>query len=219
MQKTLLLCLTCAIALYAGVDDAHAQGHSAQRYGLPQAFIEYKISGGMFAGSEQLYFDQYGRREAKYTQQQIKVMGMNQETHTATFTDFNEGVIYTYDFNTKSGTRMDNPLQDAFRQQDIREVGEKMMLQMGGRKIGTGEVLGRPCDIWEIKSMGTKTWVWKWISLKTETNMMGNTMTIEAIKISETYDKKKLEKPNVPYRDMGNVLKGFKGLPEQKRRQ
>ncbi len=186
---------------------------SKQRYSLKQACIEYKIIGDMFSGTEKLYFDSYGMREAKYSYQNIKVMGMTKENNTGVFTNYEEdGIIYTYDYKTKTGTKMKNPLQDAFKEQDMKDVGKKMVEQMGGKKTGTGKILGKQCDIWEIKNMGSKTWIWNWIPLKTETNMMGMKMTIEATKISETFDKKKLEKPNVEYKDMSDAMKGMKGL-------
>lgn len=216
---------TCLIALsflsFVHCDNAESGNNSGSgsRYGLKQACIEYKITGDMFSGTEKLYFDRYGMREAKYNQQTVKVMGITQENHTATFINFDEGgLIYTYDFKTKSGTKMENPLQEAFKDQDMKEIGKQMLVQMGGKKVGTGKVLGKTCDIWEMANIGTKTWIWNWINLKTESNMMGMKMTIEATKISETFDKKKLEKPNAEYRDMGDVLKGFQGLDALKKK-
>ena len=82
---------------------------------------------------------------------------------------------------------------------------------MGGKKIGTEKFLGKQTDIWEIKQMGTKSWVWKGVTLKTESNMMGMKINIVATKISENFDKSKLEKPNIDYRDMGDLMKSFKG--------
>jgi len=203
-----------ALALVSAVACGNAEsGNPKTRYGLKQACIEYTITGDMFSGSETLCFDRYGRREAKYSEQTIKVMGMTQKNHTATFVDFDkDGILYTYDYTTKSGTKMENPVKQVFEENDAKEVGLEMMKKMGGKKIGTGTVLGKKCDIWEIKDMGTKTWLWNWINLKTETNMMGMKMTIEATRISESFDKKKLEKPNVEYRDAGEALKGLDAL-------
>ena len=57
-----------------------------------------------------------------------------------------------------------------------------MLEEMGGKKIGEEEVLGKTCEVWEIKNMGTKIWIWKGITLKTETDMMG-------MKINQTATK------------------------------
>lgn len=218
LTKCLIIFSFSSFIHCTGTESENSVGATKQRYGLKQACIEYKMAGDMFSGTEKLYFDSYGLREAKYTHQKIKVMGITQENKTATFTNFEEGgIIYTFDFKAKSGTKMENPLNETFQEKDAKALGKAMMVQMGGKKVGTGKVLGKNCDIWEIPNMG-KTWVWNWLNLKTETNTMGMKMTIEATKISETFDKKKLEKPNIEYRDMGNLLKGFKGLDALKNR-
>jgi len=184
-----------------------------KRYSIKQGYVEYNISGKLFSGNEKLYFDNYGLREAKYTQQLVKAMGMTQKNHTATFVDYRgDAVIYTYDFQTKSGTRTENPMKHVMQENDPQELGRNMMMQMGGKKTGTGTVLGKSCEIWEIKNMGTRIWLWNWVPLKTVTNMMGMQMTIEATKISMDFDKKKLIKPQAEYRDVSNALKDFKRL-------
>ncbi len=209
---------TCLIALsllsfvHCNSVESGNSSSAKSRYGLKQACIEYKITGDMFSGTEKLYFDRYGMREAKYTHQKIEMMGITQENNTATFINFDDdGLIYTYDYKTKSGTKIANPLAEALQNKDAKDIGKRMMVEMGGKKIGTGKVLGKTCDIWEIPNMG-KIWVWKWANLKTATNAMGMKMTIEATKISETFDKEKLERPQVEYRDMSEAMKGFKGM-------
>ncbi len=198
---------------------ANSPAGVGKRYTIKQAAIEYKITGKMFSGSEELYFDRYGMREAKYSQQIINVMGMQQRNHTATFIDYeDDAVIYTYDYQTKTGSRMESPLKDVVQKKDVTELGKDMMVQMGGKKVGRGTVLGKACEIWEIKNMGTRIWLWNWIPLKTVTSMMGMEMTVEATKISLDFDKKKLVKPRVEYRDVSKRLKGIKGLDMLKRR-
>ncbi len=44
---------------------------------------------------------------------------------------------------------------------------------MGGRKIGTDKVLGYTCDVWEL--MDTKQCIYKGVTLKVESNIMGMT--------------------------------------------
>jgi len=80
-----------------------------------------------------------------------------------------------------------------FEGQDLDDVGEKMMKQMGGEKIGTEEYLGKPCDVWVMKSMGTKIWIWQGtrVTLKTDTDM-GLKMSVAATEISESFALKKL---------------------------
>ncbi len=218
MKKTTTCLILLSLLTFVHYHHAESGGGKSnmQRYGLKQACIQYVIKGDMINGTQELCFDRYGAREVQIQHQTIKVMGMTQETKTATYTDFSEGgTIYTVDLKTNTGTKMENPMIKSLEGKDLKEVGKEMLVQMGGKKIGTGKVLGKECDIWEIKNMGTKAWVWNWINLKTETNMMGMNITIEATKISDDFDKKKLEKPDIEYKDMSEAMKGIDALKKQ----
>ncbi len=98
---------------------------------------------------------------------------------------------YNVDLDAKTGTKIPTPLwkeitSGAKREgKDATEIGEDMLVRMGGRKVGTATVLGKPCELWEIKSLKAKSWVWQSVTLKTEVNMMGQTMTSEAVRLQD----------------------------------
>jgi len=104
----------------------------------------------------------------------------------------------------------ENPVIKSLQEEDLNEVGKKMMEAWGGKIIGKGKVLGKECDIWEISDMGTKTWIWNWIPLKTVTSM-GMIITTEATEISEKCDKPAV-KPNIKYLRMKEKTKGMESL-------
>ena len=142
-----------------------------------------------------------GTKEVRIQDQKVTTMGMTQVTHTATYTDFSEGgTIYVVDLSTDppTGTRTENPM--------IKSLQESR-----GKIIGKGKVLGKKCDIWEISNMGTKTWIWNWINLKTVTSM-GMIITTEATEILKKCDKKTVLKPNIKYVPMEEKTKGIEGL-------
>ncbi|HEO98228.1 MAG TPA: hypothetical protein ENO02_02900 [Epsilonproteobacteria bacterium] len=58
--------------------------------------------------------------------------------------------------------------------------GKAMMQQMGGKKTGMDKVLGYSCEVWEL--MGTKQCIYKGVSLKVESNVMGMKHTEVATK-------------------------------------
>ena len=60
-----------------------------------------------------------------------------------------------------------------------------MLLSMGANKIGSDEFLGKDCDVYEMKSTGTKLWVWEWITLKSETKSGGLNINLTATRINE----------------------------------
>ena len=155
-----------------------------------------------------------GTKEVRIQDQKVTTMGMTQVTHTATYTDFSEGgTIYVVDLSTDppTGTRMENPMIKSLQGEDLNEVGKKTMEAWGGKIIGKGKVLGKKCDIWEISNMGTKTWIWNWINLKTVTSM-GMIITTEATEILKKCDKKTVLKPNIKYVPMEEKTKGIEGL-------
>lgn len=196
---TLFLFLSILIAFGNSTPETNTKNQDSKkstsgikRYGVKKACIEYEISGSQI-GTEILYFEEWGMREAKYTKTELKIAGITQKTNTATFLD--GSWIYTIDLDKNTGTKMENPMLKQLEGKDLTEVGEQMMKSMGGKKIGSELFLGKMCDIWEIKNLGTKAWIWKGITLKTKTNMMGMKMSNTAIKIQDDFPKKKLEIP------------------------
>lgn len=151
------------------------QAQDFKRYNVKSGIIEYKIEGNT-EGTEILYFDNYGEKEAKRTKTKTTIMGFSQESDQLTLMDGK--MIYMADFNTKTITKTENPSWDMMQElmeegENLEEFGKKMMEQMGGKIIGTETLNGKKCDVWEIQSMGTKSWVYESIPLKIETNLMG----------------------------------------------
>lgn len=176
-----------AIFLLAGCA-ANAWSQDFRRYKMRAAIVEYKMS-GMQSGTETLYFDRYGMREAKYTQTEIKAGTIVVKQNRMTLLDGEW--TYNVDLDTKTGTKIPTPfmkeLTGAAKREgkDATEIGEEMLARMGGRKIGTETVLGKPCDVWEIKNLNAKSWVWQGVTLKTVVNMMGQMMTTEAVRLQD----------------------------------
>ncbi len=216
MKKLQLLIAIILLAAFAGCgqnsgDDegGSPSGSDMKRYGVKQACIEYTVSGDMQSGTEVLYFDNWGAREAKYEMKTTNAGPMKMEENKVAFLE--GAMMYNVNLKDNTGTKMENPMLKGFEGQDMTEVGEKMLKQMGGKKIGSERFLGKQCDIWEIKRMGTKSWVWQGVTLKTESNMMGMNINIVATKISENFDKSKLQRPkNIDYKDMGDIMKSLK---------
>jgi len=181
------LWLWLAIFAIAGWS-ASSSSQEFRRYKIRSGIIEYKMS-GMQTGTEKIYFDRWGMREAKYSQTELKVANMSvKQNH---FSLLDGEWTYTVDLDKKTGTKTPTPLMKelttaAKREgKDATEIGEEMLTRMGGRKIGTETLLGKTCDVWEIKSMNAKSWIWQGVTLKTEVNMMGKMMTTEAVRLQD----------------------------------
>jgi len=148
--------------------------------------IEYSIKGGgnvmgmaqiSTIGKKRLIFDVYGQKSlTEKVQIDTEIVGgrtTKKKTHTLNY--MNGAIFYTVDFDRKRITRTQNPALAMGAMMgagsDMRKTGEAMMKKMGGRKIGTETVAGVTCDVWDL--MGVKQCIYKGITLKVESNMMG----------------------------------------------
>ncbi len=162
-------------------------GDGYKRYEIKSGIVETETTGTMNSGTETIYFDDYGRREAKYTKTTVSVPGVNIKQTSNQLTIMDGDWMYSIDLDKKTGYKMKpEMLEDMAKNQgtkDLGKVGKEMLEQMGGKKVGEEKVLGKNADVWEMSNMGTKIWVWKGITLKTETNMMGMKINQTATKL------------------------------------
>ena len=179
---------------------------SLKRYNQESGTIEYTITGNMMNGTEILCFAKFGGLEAKYTNTEVKVAGFSQKTNTVAYLE--GSTLYTVDLNTNTGTKMENSIMKNLEGKDLQDAGKQMLKDMGGKQVGNETFLGKNCEVWEIKSLGSKTWIWNGVPLKTEVNMMGQQITYTATKISDTVDPKKLQRPtNINYTEGMDPMK------------
>ena len=162
-----------------------ASAENMRLFDIKSGKVTYTIRGSanmmgiatQIEGKKRVVFDNYGARNLTETVRQEKRSGMggNQTTKTHTMTLMDGGTIYQVDFRHKKIIKMANVGAAMLGGGNMRQKGLAMMKQMGGRKTGTDRVLGYTCDIWEL--MGTKQCIYKGITLKVESNIMGITNT------------------------------------------
>lgn len=157
-----------------------------KRYGVKSGIIEYELSGSQ-EGTKTLYFDGWGMRQAEYSRSILNVGGFTKAMNLVNIIDGEYQYIINLD--QKSGTKVRNPilkeLEALKHEKNFSEFGEQLLLKMGAEKIGTDNFLGKDCDIYVLKNSGTKLWVWKWLTLKSETISRGINITLTAKKIDE----------------------------------
>lgn len=193
-------------------------GDTVKRYRMKSGIVEYEISGPQ-KGTETLYFDDWGIREATYTNVTVEMMGFKQETNTLSI--LKDGYTYNIDLTKRTGTKIETPLMKELNARaeaegkDMADVGEEMLVRMGGKKVGTEEFLGKKCDIWVMEQMGSKIWVYNGITLKSITNMMGMEISKVATRFEEnaTIDKSKLDLPtDIKFEDRKNLEEMMKKM-------
>ena len=197
MKKLLFISLIISITISA---------QDFKRYEFKSGKVIYTSTGSM-TGNETMYFDNYGMLELKETKATLEMMGIKQVTDTKTI--MNGKWVYTIDNNSGEANKVENPLYSMFpKGTDLEKVGEEMMKNMGGKKIGTETLLGKDCDIWEIKKLMSKVWVWKSIPIKSEVNMMGMNITqlATSVEVNINVSANKFKIPEgVEFKDMGKI--------------
>lgn len=157
-----------------------------KRYGIKSGVIEYIITGSQ-EGTKTLYFDSWGMRQAEYTR---SILNVGKFTKSLNLVNIIDGEFqYMINIDQNSGTKTRNPILKAIEQlkdqKGFNEFGEQMLLSVGANKIGSENFLGKDCDVYEMKSTGTKLWVWEWITLKSETQSGGIKINLTATRINE----------------------------------
>ena len=195
----------------------------AKRYEIKSGIVTYNIEGGgsmlgfstKTTGTEKLYFTDWGNLELREASEKNVAMGKTTLTHQITKID--HGTIYSVDDKEKVILKQDIGMFKEMDQQgkNMSAMGKDMMKQMGGKKTGTGKVLGYPCEIWEV--MGTKTWIYKGVPLKTEANIMGfkHLKIATSAKFDVSVPKSKFALPDYPVKTLEQLEQMYEEMAEQ----
>ena len=158
---------------------------AAKRYQLKSGIVEYEYTGANVSGTETLYFENYGEKEARYSQQKISFMGVKQNVENVSYVDGQWA--YSYDPKTKEASRInyEKMMQSMMGEKRAVDYSDEMLEAMGAAKVGTEKLLGKNCNIYEMKDFGTRVWVWKGVALKTKMDFMNMQSTVIAKSFKE----------------------------------
>ena len=199
-----------------------------KRYHVKSGIVKYKtrINGKVMGstiegtGTQELYFKNWGDTELKKSEEKkvthINIFGQKKTEveNTKTIDKLENGKSFTVDEKNKVIYVRQDPAMNMMKnmkQEDVSAVGESMLESLGGKKIGTGKVLGYTCDIWDIP--GGKQWIYKGVPLKIQMSIMGITTTNEATeaKFNISVPDKYFKLPDYPVQQMP----GFQNTPNQ----
>ena len=157
-----LLVITCVNTGFAA--------NTPKRYPKSRTgIIKYEIYGATITGSEVVYYDDWGSREAKYITTTMDLGGVTVTRNTLILLEENGQWINNVDLNARTGIRMKNPRYKESIGQSRREREkneENKNIDAGGRKVEIEMVLGKPCEVWVVQLTGVKTCTWNRIILK-----------------------------------------------------
>ena len=159
-------------------------GKIYKKYLVKSGKVTYTITGSgnimgamqKLKGKKRLIFDKYGFRELneEVTVSKMNIFGNEKvdKSHRMILLDGTKAM--QADFNHKKIMEMNVPgmgLMIAAANQNIAKMGEKMLKQMGGHKVGQETVAGYPCDVWKMR-VATQC-IYKGVPLKITTNILG----------------------------------------------
>jgi hypothetical protein len=155
-------------------------------FGIKSGIIEYEITGSQ-TGIKKLYFDDWGRKQAEYTNSTIKVGKYTKHSNLLKITTGD--LQYIINLEKTTGTKRENPLIEKIielkNQTNYGEFGEQLLLISGGFESGRDIVADKKCKVYEFKKQNSKSWVWNWLMLKSETKRGKINISVIAKKIEE----------------------------------
>lgn len=178
LKKSVTLCLTAALIGTA----AHAKVF--KKYEVRSAKVNYSIRGSgnvMGAmlkeeGEKRLLFDQYGFRqlEEEKTTRTTMIMGQPrvEREHKARYR--NGTKVKEVDYIRQTSREFEPPstaLMIAAANQNLVQMGEEFLRQMGGKKIGADTVAGYRCDVWKFPVV--TQCIYRGVPLRTESSAVG----------------------------------------------
>jgi outer membrane lipoprotein-sorting protein len=174
-----------------------SQGKKIKRYLFENAYVEKTTTVVNQAvettTTEKIYIAESGNKEAHFKNEINNIKMMNKKEESKSVSIFNGKWLINYDPDKKTGTKMENPFYDKFAgksEKELKEFGKNMADALGTdvKKVGTGEILGKTCDIYESNTnMGglkvkSKMWIYKNFVMKMESEGMG-TKTSETVTV------------------------------------
>ena len=192
-----------------------------KRYEVKSGIVNYKITGSgnimgvmkfEMHGHKTLYFEDYGNVEVQEIDNTSTKMGRTEKQHR--LVKIQDGIMYSVDDKKKMITKGD--MSQLMNGKDMSKMGKEMLKEMGGKKVGDGEVLGLSCEIWEAEGM--KMWIHKGVTLKTENNIMGMIRKEEATeaKFGVSIPSDKLKLPDYPTQSMEEMIQRQMSKPDRR---
>ena len=185
MKKILIIALVVGLAL-----QLQAQSQ-AKRFTVKSGKIEMELTGST-KGSKTIYFDDYGNKyyELEESVTEVKIFGVTDRSINHKLSIYKDHNFWSIDYESHKNATGELPFYNEY--QDVygdmssseqKKYNEEILRSFGGEKVGTEKILGKTCD--KISIMGAYTWLYKGISLKLESNVMGIITNEEAVAFQE----------------------------------
>ena len=187
-MKRLISCILFFLLVisYANADSIKS---ATRRYPKSKSgIIKYNVSGTK-TGTEVVYYEDWGRREAIYTKSTVDLRGVIVDRNTLTLLEDNGLWINNIDLNARTGIRMKNPRYKEYvgkSRIELENTKKKSLKDAGARRAEIEMVIGRPCFVWTVQYNGNEIYLWNGIVLKKITGSGYSETTTVATEITES---------------------------------
>jgi len=176
--------------------NTYAQKPNYKVFPFKTGIIKYKLEGNS-SGTHTKYIDQYGYKQADFSETEMKVFGMTKKEKKAIILIGPKA--YSIDYDKNKATSTVNPVYETYANSDDADydkLGRDALKSLGYSNTNkTENIVGKRCELW-TGSLG-KVWIWKGLALKTETNVLGVSVieTATSVKININVPASKFEIP------------------------
>lgn len=140
-----------------------------KRYGVEKGSFIFRIDGAV-NGTEHVYFDNWGWREAKFTKTTTELDSYYEETEEVQYLDGERRYVYLP--KTKKATYFDSgQIEDMavkYQTKDMVVVGNEMLKNMGMKPVGKTKVGETECDVWEKAQPKIRLYMWQGLTMGEE---------------------------------------------------
>lgn len=202
----------------AATISVNAQENKAHRFAIKSGHIEYKLDGSTI-GTKSVWFDNYGDiyyEEIKATTT-IKMFGMKNVEEAHSISIQNGADFYSINVIDGTGTKTHSSyytsgqdLMADMTEEEQEEFGKDMLHSLGGEITGEEKILGKTCEI--VSVLGSHSWIYNGISLKSDASVLGIKNLEEAISFDENikFPTKLLTPPEgIEIEDLSEIAYGY----------
>ena len=185
MKKSTLIFLSIVLALQIMAQE------KSSRFAIKSGMVEYKLTGNT-KGTKTFYFDDYGNKtyEHEKSQTETKMFGQTDRSETDKIVIINDGHYWSIDNITGKNYEGKSPFYaegkamiENMTEAEQKKLADDILHSFGGERQGTENVLGKPCE--KISVMGSFSWIYKGLVLKSESKVMGVVVNETATKFDE----------------------------------
>lgn len=172
------------------------------RFAIKSGYVKYKLTGNT-TGTKELWWDNYGdkTRELENSKSVTKIFGMTNTTENHKLTILNRDDAWSVDYKTNEAFKNKVPfyegkaVADNMTEAEQKKMADDVLAGFGGEKLGNEKVIGYNCEV--ISLMGAKTWIYKGVTLKLTSKIMGieNNLIAVVFKPNISVSATKFEEP------------------------